>query len=195
MKENETVLCTTFAGGLGNNLFQFASSFCIAQAKHMQFMIDRNAVINKFFKLDVKFAPSERFCKSLPSRVEKDGLYATYDPQMSHFSGGQNLRIGDYLQSWKYFIGFERQIRKQLTFRDDIQKNVNITVAKILRKLTIQSRANVTLIGVHVRRSDMVNNKLGFTVAADDYIQKAVDLVLKKYKNVKIGRASCRERV
>ncbi|CAC5417207.1 FAR [Mytilus coruscus] len=181
LRGNEGVLCVTFVGGLGNHIFQFASTFGIAKSKNMTVVIDSDSFLSKVFKINVKFNKTDLFCKQQKSLDEK--LAAAYDPSLRKFNSSDSFRLGTYLQSWKYFHEYEKPLRNHLTFRDHIVKKANSIIKQILTKYS-RSRTNVTLVGVHIRRGDMVNNKHGFTVATPEYILKAVNYFLNKYNNV-----------
>jgi galactoside 2-L-fucosyltransferase 1/2 len=169
-------------GGLGNNLFQLASTFGIARSKNMSVVVGTNTELNRTFKLNVDLRNDTSVCNSLGRRGEQ--FHCTYDPNLSKFNNTQNLRIGSYLQSWKYFYEFRNELRKQLTFRDNIQIEVNKTINKILEKFYVSSRGEVTLVGVHIRRGDMVNHSFGYNVATPEYLSKSVQYFQSKYKNI-----------
>lgn len=43
------------------------------------------------------------------------------------------------------------------------------------------TKSTVTVVGVHVRREDMLNNPLGFRVAPKDYLENAVQFYQRQY--------------
>ena len=88
-----------------------------------------------------------------------------------------NVTLHGYLQSWKYFSHIDQTIRKHFTikssYRDDARKFLN-------------SIRNRTVIGIHVRRSDFGKayfSNRGYTMAAPDYFQKAMQLYRAEFKN------------
>ena len=175
------MLCPVLMSGLGNHLFQFASTFGIAMSKHMTFIMNKNSQLNIYFALDVKFKNDNQLCRSFKIRLEK--FSATYDKNLLKLNSSKNFRIGHYLQSYKYFYKFRKELRQQLQFRKAIQESAKNIVDEILREFNITSRHSVTLIGVHVRRGDKVNNTQGYGLATADYLRTAVDYYKKKYKN------------
>ena len=175
-------LCPTFMGRFGNTLFQLASTFGIARSKNMSVVVGTNTELNRTFKLNVDLRNDTSVCNSLTRKNEQ--FNCAYDPNLLKFNGTQNLKIGLYLQSWKYFYEFRIELRKQLTFRDNIQIEANKTINKILEKFNISSRGEVTLVGVHIRRGDMVNHSFGYNVATPEYLSKSVQYFQSKYKNI-----------
>lgn len=87
-----------------------------------------------------------------------------YDETILHFTPNATYRVGNYLQSWKYFQEASAELRQQLVFRDPLKINANMIIDSILHPYN-KSRRHVTLIVVHIRRTDMVNSKNGYQVA------------------------------
>lgn len=181
INQSRGMLCPVLMSGLGNNLFQFASTFGIAMSKNMTFIMNKNSQLNRYFALDVKFDNNKQLCGSFKKRLEK--FSAKYDKNLLKLNSLKSFRIGNYLQSYKYFYKFRKELRQQLQFRKGIQKSAKNIVDKIIREFNITSRHSVTLIGVHVRRGDKVNNSEGYNLATPDYLQTAVDYYKNKYKN------------
>jgi galactoside 2-L-fucosyltransferase 1/2 len=100
MNSKTVILCVMLTGGLGNNIFQFASTFGIAMSKNMTFIVNRNSYLNYVFKLNVNFTNDYSVCKTFKVAIEKS--FGTYDEKLLSYNSSQNLRIGHYLQSWKY---------------------------------------------------------------------------------------------
>ena len=181
MNSKTGILCVMLTVGLGNNIFQFASTFGIAMSKNMTFIVNRNSYLNYVFKLNVNFTNDYSVCKTF--KVAKEKLSGTYDEKLLSYNSSQDIRIGHYLQSWKYFDQFRKEIREQLIFQDPIQDYVNKHIDLILYERGISSRKNITLVGVHVRRGD----KLRYTdvnVASQEYLHNAVHYFRKKYGKV-----------
>lgn len=181
MNNKTGIICVILMGGLGNNIFQFASTFGIAMSKNMTFIVNRNSYLNYVFKLNVNFTNDDSLCKSFKVVIEK--LSGTYDETLLGHNSSHNLRIGTYLQSWKYFHQFKKHIREQLIFRDPIQDYVNEYIKLILYERGLSSRKNITLVGVHVRRGDRLFFK-DVNLASQEYLHNAVNYFRKKYGNV-----------
>jgi hypothetical protein len=64
MNSKTGIICVMLTVGLGNNIFQFASTFGIAMSKNMTFIVDRNSYLNYVFKLNVNFTNDYSVCKT-----------------------------------------------------------------------------------------------------------------------------------
>lgn len=98
-----------------------------------------------------------------------------YDETILHFTLNATYRVGNYLQSWKYFQEASAELRQQLVFRDPLKINANMIIDSILHPYN-KFRRHVTLIVVHIRRTDMVNSKNGYQVAYKKYFHTAMRL-------------------
>lgn len=180
-KQDSFYLCSIFMGGLGNQLFQFASIFGIAKLKNMRVIVGSDSEINRAFKLTVEVRQDMSACHTFKPLTEVKNC--AYDPNLENFNVTESLRLGPYLQSWKYFYNFSNDLRKELTFRDEIQAEVYQVISSVVKKFNYTSRRDVTLIGLHVRRGDMVGHPFGYDVATPAYINTSVQYFLSRYKN------------
>jgi hypothetical protein len=64
MNSKTGIICVMLTGGLGNNIFQFASTFGIAMSKNMTFIVNRNSYLNYVFKLNVNFTNDYSVCQN-----------------------------------------------------------------------------------------------------------------------------------
>ncbi|CAG2218660.1 FUT1_2 [Mytilus edulis] len=164
-------------------MFQLAAHFGVAMSKGMRVIIANNSELNRVFKLeDIDIRNNIDICKTFISRGEKQNC--AYDKNILNFNNSQNIRLGQYLQSWKYFYDFRSQLRKQFTFRDLLLQEAKSKIVQTVKRFNIGSTRDVTLVGVHVRRGDMVNHKFGYNIATPEYLTKAVQYYKSKYKNV-----------
>ncbi|XP_060071689.1 galactoside alpha-(1,2)-fucosyltransferase 2-like [Ylistrum balloti] len=184
LKSANYSVCAILMGGLGNQMFQFATSYGLAAQKRMSVAIDKTAYLTKVFKLDIDQTENyTNICKTFVGRGEK--LNCGYDERMTAFTSKNNYRVGAYLQSWKYFYNASASLRKQFVFHDKITETKNKVIDSVLKKYSFASRFNVTLVGVHIRRGDLVNHKFGYRVASESYLQKSVDYFqAKRLKNI-----------
>ncbi|XP_071142426.1 galactoside alpha-(1,2)-fucosyltransferase 1-like [Mytilus edulis] len=176
------LICPILQGGLGNRLFQFSTAFAAAMSKDMDVLIPSKAQIRQVFEINVKYTNISDFCKGFPKVLDKAS--PTYNSTLLEFSPSSQIQLGYGLQSWKYFYKYDKQLRKQLTFRKHIKDAAEQEINKILQKRNIKSRQNITLVGVHIRRGDKVGNNDGFNIATPEYLNRSVNYYVTKYKFV-----------
>ncbi|OWF40076.1 Galactoside 2-alpha-L-fucosyltransferase 2 [Mizuhopecten yessoensis] len=179
LKSANYSVCTILMGGLGNQMFQFATTYGLAAKKGMSVAIDKTDHLTKIFKLGVVEKENYRnICKTFVGRGEQ--LNCGYDDKMATFPPNNNYRVGSYLQSWMYFYNASTSLRKHFVFQDSIKETQNKVIDSVLKKYNFTSRSNVTLIGVHIRRADLVNHTFGYMVASKSYLQKSVNYFQSK---------------
>jgi hypothetical protein len=98
-----------------------------------------------------------------------------------------SFRVGQYFQSWKYVDTMSSKLRKQLIFRDHIDRNARGIVKNILLKRNL-ARHITTLVGVHIRRGNMINDEYvsqyGYEVVTPQYLNKATLYYTCRYHGV-----------
>ncbi|XP_071172003.1 galactoside alpha-(1,2)-fucosyltransferase 2-like [Mytilus edulis] len=176
-------LCPVEILGLGNRMFQFATHFAVARSKGMRLIISKHSELNRIFKLhDIDLWDNITICSKFTVRLEKQNC--AYDKNLLNFNSSQNIRLFPCLQSYKYFDNYTTELRKQFTFRDQIPQEAENDLNQIIKRHNIGSRRDITLVGVHVRRTDWLNNPHGYNVATPQYMTKAVQYFKSKYQNV-----------
>ncbi|CAC5417926.1 FUT1_2 [Mytilus coruscus] len=175
-------ICPILQGGLGNRLFQFATSFAVARTKQMELIVPSDAEIRKVFSINVTSNISKGLCNGF--RKVLDTASPTYNKSLLNFSYEDNIQLGYGLQSWKYFHMYDKELRRQLTFRKHIQNTAEQTILKILQRRKIKSRKNITLVGVHIRRGDKVRNHDGFNIATPEFLNRSVNYYAKRFATV-----------
>ncbi|OWF40075.1 galactoside 2-alpha-L-fucosyltransferase 2-like [Mizuhopecten yessoensis] len=179
LKSANYSVCTILMGGLGTKMFQFATTYGLAARKGMSVAIDKTDDLTKIFKFDIDRRENYRnICKTFVGRGEQ--LNCGYDDKMVTFPPDNNYRVGSYLQSWMYFYNASTSLRKHFVFHDSITETKNKVIDSVLKKYNFTSRSNVTLIGVHIRRGDLVNHTFGYMVASKSYLQKSVNYFQSK---------------
>jgi galactoside 2-L-fucosyltransferase 1/2 len=170
-------ICPTFINRLGNNIFQFASALGIAYKKNMTLIISKEDTVYNIFRLrnssHLSIGDKKSMCSNADFRKEKQG--SLYDENIFHFTPNATYRLGYFLQSWKYFQEASVELRQQLHFREPLQNKANVLMNSILHQYS-KSRKHVTLIAIHIRRTDKVNNTRGYQVANTKYFQTAMRL-------------------
>lgn len=175
-KKPRLFLCTGIMGRLGNHLFEFASGYGVAAKKNMISVIRRKGSVDSVFELKndshLLLSSDRKECEHVPTRYER--WCSRYDPQLENFTVNSNMWIGWGLQSWKYFNDSYQSLRKQMTFRKHIRDKATQIQDRTLKKFNFTSRSDVTFVGIHVRRGDMLTDPLGYDVATPEYISHAV---------------------
>ncbi|KAK7105255.1 galactoside alpha-(1,2)-fucosyltransferase 2-like [Littorina saxatilis] len=175
------VLCHRFKGRLGNELFQYASTLGLALTLNMTpvFLGSQHLpyVLKTFNQTSADSSTFVNRCKK--AKAANEVSCCKFDEKLTHLDPSQDCTVGTYLVSYKYFEHHEPEIRKALTFTDEI-RNESSHVVQELR----QKHNTSTLIGVHVRRGDMAkehNIKLGYPQVSPDYLNRSMAFFRSRY--------------
>ncbi|CAC5391426.1 FUT1_2 [Mytilus coruscus] len=149
----------------------------------MNLIIPSDAEIREVFEITDIFNESRELCRGF--RKVLDRASPTYHKSLINFSSADNIQIGYVLQSCKYFYMYDKQLKKQLTFRKPIQNIEKQTIDKILQRWKIKSRKSVNFVGIHIRRGDKVTSyDDGYKIATPEYFNRSVNYYAKKYEAV-----------
>jgi len=188
-------------GGLGNQLFQYAAGRRLAEIHQttlkydLTFLLDRTPKKNftfrdfdlPIFNITVNVASDSeinayyntinrakrKFLPTYPNPYFKERFFH-FDPSVLQLP--DNCYLDGHWTSDKYFIDIEQLIRKELTFKNQLDERGELLSKKI---------QNCNSICLNVRRGDYVtnadiNSKIGLTNL--DYFFNAVELINKKTK-------------
>lgn len=172
-------LFKSVVGRLGNQLFQIASLLGIATSNCLRVCISSGAdELFQQFELDVskqqQFSINCSSVVSLPTtKLSEEGKFGTY----IHFNINKTESTefqSSYLQSYKYFANLDvLTIKKIFTFKEPILQRAKDLVGE---------QHNKTLIGVHVRRTDMM--KIGYiSPPSSSYYIQAMKYFESKYED------------
>ncbi|XP_062595120.1 uncharacterized protein LOC134256464 [Saccostrea cucullata] len=129
-------VCPTFKGRLGNNLFQFASGFGIAVSMGLKVVIGENDTVYKMFEMKnskyLLISKEKEECINAKARIER--RICIYDDRLVNLTPNETFRVGDYLQSWKYFHNDSRELREQFKIRDHLKNKVDHIINGIVEK-------------------------------------------------------------
>ncbi|GAV03065.1 hypothetical protein RvY_13547 [Ramazzottius varieornatus] len=97
--------------------------------------------------------------------------------------------ISGYMQSWRYLEAFHDEVRQRLQFAPSIYESaiqalVLNTPKYILKNSSRPDGQPYTLVGIHVRRGDMVNHGYGYQPASEAYLLACVSYFTRYYPNV-----------
>jgi hypothetical protein len=126
------ILCPIFHGGLGNTMIQFVSVLGIAMSKNMNIIVNCKSEINLVCKLNVDLRLNTDICNNM--QLLNENVSSGFDRNMVQLIKDNNFRVGQYRQFWKYFDTISGELRKQLIFRDHVDRNAKGIDKNILLK-------------------------------------------------------------
>lgn len=176
-------------GRLGNQMFQFASTYGIARKlnyevafpvenvtegnlEHFKDGVDRYVYfdIPKIFNLnDVVLKPRAEIMAFDLNQIPEP--YFHFNEQ--YFSIPDNCDIGGYLQSEKYFKHVENEIRELFSFKNEI----------ILEAQKLFPSSDKETVAIHVRVGDYAGLELFHPICSIDYYASAISEFLDKEYN------------
>ncbi|XP_050392519.1 galactoside alpha-(1,2)-fucosyltransferase 2 [Patella vulgata] len=177
-------ICPILTGGIGNQMFLYASAYGIARSTNRIMLMESNT-LNNLFNLDITQL-SRTLCHCVPKKVST--YDCAYDEDMLNIPANINYQIGEYLQSYKYFYKYEQDIKRMFRFRQSLKDSANQFLTDVARHYTTIStttNTQITFIGVHVRRGDMLDDyykKYGYVLPGPDYVHKAMDFMRRKFQ-------------
>ena len=161
----------------------FATAYGVAASNNMSLVIHNNCRIPKIFNISSDYNVDGKRCSLFKAKREIQAC--AYDPNLPKLTLNTSFRLATYLQSWKYFASSMDSLKKQLIIADVYKNKGTIKINNVLKKHNVSDVKDVTLIGVHIRRGDMVNRRLGYMVATADYISRVVDFFNSKgFQNI-----------
>ena len=183
----EPSITVTLAGGLGNQLFQWATGYAVAQRLNANLELDQRKIFRRDKSLDARsyqlnyFSISDRqspilkatmrkpifrriFSKSANQSFQESGF--RFDERIESVVPGTTLT--GHFQSWRYFSDYESAVRRALTHG----AKPSSECLSLLHELS-----GKRWIGVHVRRGDYKNFPEVFTLLDSDYYARALSLV------------------
>lgn len=174
-------------GRLGNQLFQFASTYGIAKkiGSEVAFPIENTVQsVEEHFKdgitRHITFDVPKYFCLDDSILRKKEDIVTKYVYNEPHFHfTEQAFLIQDscdllgYYQSEKYFEHCEKDLRRILTFNKDILSICSSIYTNAV--LTKAQSCNTT--SIHVRVGDYVGLQQFHPILQADYYQSAIDIL------------------
>ncbi|GAB1610061.1 galactoside 2-alpha-L-fucosyltransferase 2-like [Argonauta hians] len=173
--DNTKILCPYFQGGLGNQMFQYATAYSIARIKNMSVLVGSNCELLKAFNLNAVVLPKVA-CWMLTTRTERRPC--AFDKDTVNFTADHHYRMQGYFQSWWYFSHVESALRQIFKFKPSIQQEAATILHAAIEKheKLVGSRA-LTFIAMHIRRGDILTDRYrtyGYNSASIDYVRRAM---------------------
>ena len=178
---------------LGNLMFGYASLLGIAKRNRMERILPSYVSLKNIFYVSGIFADDIVNVVGIHRTYEESNQRAcAYDPgteNLVHF----NTRLIGYYQSWLYFQNVTEQLRREFTFRKEVQdiaenfhESIHIQEWNDRTGLGRKSQKYIT-VGIHVRRGDLLypNSQVyGYTVADAGYFARAMAYFTERYARV-----------
>lgn len=134
-----------------------------------------NALWDTFENLTI---PRSRLLSNMTRISEKK--YGNYETNFERLPES-NVLLHGYFQSWKYFKKYENELRKELVIKKSLQAKAREYLTHIARRY---NATNITFVGVHVRRGDILKKTHLYRVASLSYIVKAMNAFRRNYSRV-----------
>ena len=165
-------------GRLGNQLFQFASTYGIAKKQGYQvaFPLEnmQEPSVEDFkdgITREVTFDIPKAFVLEEGILLPRKDIQTVYTVQEPYFHFSQELftipdscDVTGYYQSEKYFKHIEAELRKLLTFKEEIYK----------KAFKIYSQIKYSTVSIHIRRGDYLGLEQFHPVCNPEYYQTAL---------------------
>lgn len=177
----ENKITVDFHGRAGNQMFQYASLIGIAKMNNMTPILLENTELWNMFDLPIQTGYME---KSGKYTIWKEEHAAVYSPKFANIKCDTDVFLKRYLQSWRYFENVKTDIKtRHYKLRDEIVQKAIPFIEDILKKV---KHKNVTFVGVHVRRGDIVHERkhVGHIPAPLSYFYRAMNYFRRRYSNV-----------
>ncbi len=199
-KGSNPVIVAELKGGLGNQMFQYATGFSVAKKTGQKFYfttdwLESHVDIDapRVFELECfNISSQSKKLNSFKDKTDKITIKNFKKKKISRYQESslrfdkeifsvRDVILDGFWQSEKYFKDIRKSILSEFTF-NDLPKAKNAEVAK-----KIQSSA--CPVSLHVRRGDYVKNRAtnqvhGVTDLA--YYEKAIAAISKHYDNIEL---------
>lgn len=186
------MIISNISGGLGNQMFQYATGRALALKNNTTLKLDISSYMNdkfgRHYSLDIfnikaslatsqeinKLKPFENIITNKSPRLYKffSNLSKTYVCDEIIPRNVDQLYLDGYWQNEKYFIDYRIQILKDF----ELKNNLSQSAIKLL--VNIKKSAAVS---IHIRRGDYV--KRGVDTCSVQYYQRAIDFIIKRINN------------
>jgi hypothetical protein len=186
------MIITKLHGGLGNQMFQYATGRRLAEKYHTDLRLDiseyssqnqRQYQLDKFYiKANIatendirqfKNVKNYLFDKIRPLKKQRVVNYSSYGYDKRITKLGANIYLNGYWQSEKYFSDISDIIKQEFTLQIPLEKKY----PDLIKSVSLNNS-----ISLHIRRGDYLNKKLSqiYNILPKDYYQKALDIITPK---------------
>ncbi|XP_014670460.1 PREDICTED: galactoside 2-alpha-L-fucosyltransferase 1-like [Priapulus caudatus] len=169
--------------GIGNLMFQHASTIGIARANAMNVVVSQRARLLGHFNLTALRSPLDAV--ALRDGFRRVDLRAAqrYEPRAMDLPRGVNVQLVGYLQSYKYFASLANELRGEFTFDADVRRQADIVWRRKVGNARGRDAAAV-FVGVHARRGNILDadkQRQGYVAADERYLAAAMGIYRARY--------------
>lgn len=190
VKDSIRLMTVQLHGRTGNMMFAYASLLGLAKQTARTPVFPGNHYFRTLFQIKAEHF-SRTDIKSWVKYAEKHACM--YDERLANMgeTSADMVELVGYFQSWKYFAHIRDEVKAQFTFQNEIQEQASSLIESAIKRTFDSStrRADVTLIGVHVRRGDVATYDsflLGYTTASSEYITDAMQYFGRRFRRSKL---------
>lgn len=190
VKDSVRLMTVQLHGRTGNMMFAYASLLGLAKQTLRTPVFPGNHYFRTLFQIKAEHFSSKDI-KTWVKYAEKHACM--YDERLANMgeTSADIVELVGYFQSWKYFGHIRDEIRAQFTFQNEIQQQALGLIESAIKGAFDSSmrRADVTLIGVHVRRGDVATYdsfQRGYTTASSEYITDAMQYFGRRFHRSKL---------
>ena len=172
-------------GRLGNNIFQVIAAIAIALQANRTIVM--HPALYDIFKTNFVFDTSDlsiipAFKPSYHIKYMREKRSFNYEPERYFNLPPEDVWICCAFQTWKYFAHMQNRVKLFLTCNEDLRKNATDFLS------SVRHGRNITLISAHVRRTDILDDKIAgrfkMNVPSIDYVMKAMNHYRDMYSKV-----------
>lgn len=174
METEKKIIQVELTGGLGNQLFGWATGFALAKKLGCELAVNKSQLINRAYQLDTLILDSS--LKELESRRKPFSREQYSMPTFREKSFNFDSRfmrierpciLKGYFQSWKYFESVKQEIRREVTLKAESKEfqyweNIFTTTS---------------VLSIHVRRGDYVGLEDYHGITSKRYFDNAISLL------------------
>jgi hypothetical protein len=159
------MISISLQGGLGNYLFQIASSYCLADDNGDTFVVDNNDIYGQHGHINTYKTNILRHIKFVDGFTP---LNRYSEPKFSHteIPYQEDLKLNGYYQSEKYFN--REKILELFKIDQESKDYIDKKYGDVLKTNTCS---------IHVRRGDYLNFPQNHPVMPIEYYQKGIDYI------------------
>lgn len=183
MSFGEKFVSCNIYGGLGNQLFQIATTLALAWKRNLKpVFLDRpwtrlgeTLEYNKTILRHLTWLSGSDFNKISFETFDQPSFGFCEFPLFT-----ESILINGYFQSWRFFEDVKDRIREEIIYLSEEDK-------ALIEKSWSQIHKTEIIIAVHVRRGDTIPNSWYHTLIPNSYYEKAMNHLKEVYKDENIS--------